>query len=79
MSTSARGGLGAERAEEAQPPQRFGGSVPLEKALRPEVLLQQVEVRADPFDGYFQETAYRILRPDEQAPRDWASSWERFC
>jgi sulfite oxidase len=91
--------VGAERAEEAEPPQRFGGSVPLEKALRPEVLLawemngeplpavhggplrvvvpgyfgarsvkwlQQIELRADPFDGYFQETAYRILRPDEQ-------------
>jgi sulfite oxidase len=31
--------VGAERADEAKPPQRFGGSVPLEKALRPEVLL----------------------------------------
>jgi sulfite oxidase len=95
--------LGADHAEEARPPQRFGGSVPLEKALRPEVLLawemngeplppvhggplrvivpgyigarsvkwlQRVELRADPFDGYFQETAYRLLRPDEQpAPR----------
>jgi sulfite oxidase len=91
--------VGAERAEEAKPPQRFGGSVPLEKALRPEVVLawemngeplpavhggplrvvvpgyigarsvkwlQQVELRADPFDGYFQETAYRLLRPGEQ-------------
>ncbi|HEX4679000.1 MAG TPA: sulfite oxidase [Gaiellaceae bacterium] len=91
--------VGAERAEEAKPPQRFGGSVPLEKALRPEVVLawemdgaplpsvhggplrvvvpgyigarsvkwlQQVELRADPFDGYFQETAYRLIRPGEQ-------------
>ncbi|HEV7642017.1 MAG TPA: sulfite oxidase [Gaiellaceae bacterium] len=91
--------VGAERAEEAEPPQRFGGSVPLEKALRPEVLLawemngeplppvhggplrvvvpgyfgarsvkwlEQIELRAEPYDGYFQETAYRILRPDEE-------------
>ncbi|MCW2965352.1 MAG: sulfite oxidase [Actinomycetia bacterium] len=91
--------VGAERAEEAKPPQRFGGSVPLEKALRPEVVLawemngeplpsvhggplravvpgyigarsvkwlHRVELRADPFDGYFQETAYRLIRPGEQ-------------
>ncbi|MDX6450002.1 MAG: sulfite oxidase [Gaiellaceae bacterium] len=90
--------VGAERAEDAKPLQRFGGSVPLEKALRPEVVLawemngeplprvhggplrvvvpgyigarsvkwlQQVELRADPFDGYFQETAYRLIRPGE--------------
>jgi sulfite oxidase len=94
--------VGAERAEEAKPPQHFGGSVPLEKALRPEVLLawemngeplravhggplravvpgyigarsvkwlQHVELRADPFDGYFQATAYRLLRPGEQPAR----------
>ncbi len=30
---------GEDRSEEAQPPQRFGGSVPIEKATRPEVLL----------------------------------------
>jgi sulfite oxidase len=91
--------VGADHAVEATPPQRFGGSVPLEKALRPEVLLawemngeplpavhggplrvvvpgyigarsvkwlQHVELRADPFDGYFQATAYRLLRPGEQ-------------
>jgi sulfite oxidase len=91
--------VGADHAHEATPPQRFGGSVPLEKALRPEVLLawemngeplpaihggplravvpgyigarsvkwvQSVELRADPFDGYFQATAYRLLRPGEQ-------------
>jgi sulfite oxidase len=91
--------VGAEHAGEAKPPQLFGGSVPLAKALRPEVLLawemngeplpavhggplrvivpgyfgarsvkwlQQVKLTARPFDGYFQETAYRILRPDEQ-------------
>jgi sulfite oxidase len=91
--------VGAERADEATPPQLYGGSVPLAKALRPEVLLawemngeplpavhggplrvivpgylgarsvkwlQEVKLIARPFDGYFQETAYRILRPDEQ-------------
>jgi sulfite oxidase len=91
--------VGPDRAEEAKPPQLFGGSVPLEKALRPEVVLawemngkplppvhggplrvvvpgyigarsvkwlERVELRADPFDGYFQETVYRLLRPDEQ-------------
>ncbi len=30
---------GADLCEEAQPTQRFGGSIPLDKALRPEVLL----------------------------------------
>jgi sulfite oxidase len=91
--------VGRDRSEEVQPPQRFGGSIPLEKAQRPEVLLawemngeplpavhggplrvvvpgfigarsvkwlRRVELRADPFDGYFQATAYRLLRPDEQ-------------
>jgi sulfite oxidase len=91
--------VGAERAEDAKPLQLFGGSVPLEKALRPEVVLawemngeplpsihggplrvvvpgyigarsvkwlQQIELRAEPFDGYFQKTVYRLLRPGEQ-------------
>jgi len=31
--------VGADHADEAEPSQRFGGSVPLEKALRPEVVL----------------------------------------
>jgi sulfite oxidase len=90
--------VGAERAEDAKPLQLFGGSVPLEKAMRPEVVLawemngeplppvhggplrvvvpgyigarnvkwlQHVELRAEPFDGYFQETAYRLIRPGE--------------
>jgi sulfite oxidase len=91
--------VGADRSPEALPAQRFGGSVPLEKAQRPEVLLawemngeplpavhggplravvpgyigarsvkwlQHVELRAEPFDGYFQATAYRLLRPGER-------------
>ncbi len=90
--------VGADRSEEADPPQRFGASVPLEKALRAEVLLAwsmngedlapvhgaplravvpgyigarsvkwltEVEVRDAPFDGFFQETVYRLLPPDE--------------
>jgi len=91
--------VGVDRSEEAEPPQRFGGSVSLEKARRPEVLLawemngeplpsvhggplravvpgyigarsvkwlNRIELRADPFDGYFQATAYRLLAADEQ-------------
>jgi sulfite oxidase len=90
--------VGADRSEEAQPPQPFGGSIPLEKALRGEVLLawemhgeplppvhgaplrvvvpgyigarsvkwlERIELRADPFDGWFQDTVYRLLRPEE--------------
>jgi sulfite oxidase len=89
---------GADHAEEAQPPQPFAASIPLEKALRSEVLLAwgmngaplepvhgaplravvpgyigarsvkwltRVELRAGPWEGYFQHTAYRLLRPDQ--------------
>jgi sulfite oxidase len=89
---------GADVSAEAQPPQRFGGSIPLAKARAPEVLLawamndaplppdhgaplravvpgyvgarsvkwlDEVEVRAAPWDGFFQRTAYRLLRPSE--------------
>jgi sulfite oxidase len=92
----------ADRSEEAQPPQRFGCSIPLEKALRPEVLLafamngeplpalhgapvrvvvpgyigarsvkwlQRIEVRADPFDGWFQDVVYRLLEPEQEPTR----------
>jgi sulfite oxidase len=88
---------GADRSDEAEPPQRFGGSIPLAKACRPEVLLawamngealpslhgaplrvivpgyigarsvkwlERVELRAEPWDGYFQQVAYRLLAPD---------------
>jgi sulfite oxidase len=91
--------VGADCSSESDPAQRFAGSVPLEKAQRPEVLLawemngeplpmvhggplravipgyigarsvkwlQQVELRADPCDGYFQATVYRLLRPGER-------------
>jgi sulfite oxidase len=93
------GFAGADQSAEAEPPQCFGGSVPLAKALAPEVLLAwemngaplapdhgaplrvvvpgyvgarsvkwvaRVEVRAEPWDGYFQRTAYRLLRPEEE-------------
>jgi sulfite oxidase len=80
--------------------ERFGGSIPLDKACRPEVLLawgmngeplapvhgapvrvvvpgyigarsvkwvERVEVRATPWDGYFQHVAYRLL-PEDGTP-----------
>ena len=88
------GFAGADRSEEAQPPQYYGGSIPLGKAIRPEVLLawtmngeplsavhggplrvvvpgyvgarsvkwlELIELRAEPWDGYYQSTAYRLL------------------
>lgn len=89
---------GADDCPEAEPPQRYGASIPLAKALAPEVLLatgmngeplprvhggplravvpgfigarsvkwiRRIEVRAVPWDGYYQATAYRLLAPDE--------------
>jgi sulfite oxidase len=89
---------GADLCPEAQPAQRFGGSIPLDKACRPEVLLawamngeplqpvhgaplrvvvpgyigarsvkwlERIEVRAEPWDGYFQHVVYRLLPEDE--------------
>ena len=91
--------VSVDRAEEADPPQDYGASIPLRKALRPEVLLawemngeplpavhggplrvivpgyigarsvkwvKRIEVRAEPWDGYYQATAYRLLPPDEK-------------
>jgi sulfite oxidase len=93
---------GADASPEAKPPQRFGGSIPLDMACRPEVLLayemngaplepvhgaplrsvvpgyigarsvkwlERIELRAQPWDGYFQDVVYRLLPPDgEPAP-----------
>ncbi len=89
---------GADESSEARPVQRFGGSIPLDKALRPEVLLawemnheplapvhgaplrvvvpgyigarsvkwlERIELRSDPWPGFFQHVAYRLLAPDE--------------
>jgi sulfite oxidase len=88
---------GADLCPEAKPAQRFGGSIPLDKACRPEVLLawamngeplplvhgaplrvvvpgyigarsvkwlERIEVRSRPWEGYFQDVAYRLLPPD---------------
>lgn len=90
---------GADVCEEAKPAQRFGGSIPIQKACRPEVLLawtmngeplppvhgaplrvvvpgyigarsvkwlQGIELRAQPWRGYYQHVAYRLLAEEEQ-------------
>jgi sulfite oxidase len=89
---------GADLSPEASPAQLFGGSIPLDKALRPEVLLawgmngeplppvhgaplrvvvpgyigarsvkwlQRIELRSDPWPGYFQHVVYRLVAEDE--------------
>jgi sulfite oxidase len=89
---------GGDLCPEARPAQRFGGSIPLDKACRPEVLLawamngeplhpvhgaplrvvvpgyigarsvkwlERIEVRAEPWKGYFQHVVYRLLPEDE--------------
>jgi sulfite oxidase len=91
---------GADVCPEARPAQRFGGSIPLDKARRPEVLLawamngeplppvhgaplraivpgyigarsvkwlERIELRARPWQGYFQHVAYRLL-PEDGVP-----------
>jgi sulfite oxidase len=94
------GFVGADVCSGAAPGERFGGSIPLDKAYRPEVLLawamngeplqpvhgapvrvlvpgyigarsvkwiERIEVRATPWDGYFQHVAYRLL-PEDGTP-----------
>jgi sulfite oxidase len=91
---------GADLCDEAQPAQLFGGSIPLDKACRPEVLLawgmngaplpavhggplrvvvpgyigarsikwlERIEVRAEPWPGYYQRVVYRLL-PEDGTP-----------
>jgi sulfite oxidase len=91
--------VGADGCTEADPPQRYGASIPLAKALGAEVLLayemngkplrpvhgapvrvlvpgyigarsvkwvSRIELRAEPWDGYFQQTAYRLLAAGQQ-------------
>ena len=91
---------GADLCFEAKPAQRFGGSIPLDKAWRPEVLLawgmngkplpavhgaplrvvvpgyigarsvkwlERIEVRSEPWHGYFQHVVYRLL-PEDGTP-----------
>jgi sulfite oxidase len=98
LRNAAHAGFGAaDLCSEATPAQRFGGSIPLDKACRPEVLLawamngeplapvhgaplrvvvpgyigarsvkwlEQIEVRARPWQGYFQHVVYRLLPED---------------
>ena len=89
---------GADLCSQPKPPERFGGSIPLDKACRPEVLLawamndeplppvhgaplrvvvpgyigarsvkwlERIELRSSPWEGYFQDVAYRLLPEDE--------------
>jgi sulfite oxidase len=88
---------GADVSPEAKPVQRFGGSIPLDKASRSEVLLawamngeplapvhgapvravvpgyigarsvkwlERIELRREPWPGYFQHVVYRLLPAD---------------
>jgi sulfite oxidase len=92
------GFVGADLCREAQPAEYFGGSIPLDKACRPEVLLawamngeplpdvhggplrvvvpgyigarsvkwlERIEVRLQPWPGYFQHVVYRLVAADE--------------
>lgn len=92
------GFVGADMCPEAKPAQLFGGSIPLDKAQRPEVLLawamnneplpavhgaplrvvvpgyigarsvkwlERIELRSEPWAGYFQRVVYRLLAADE--------------
>jgi sulfite oxidase len=88
---------GADLSPEAKPVQQFGGSIPLDKACRSEVLLawamngeplaavhgapvrvvvpgyigarsvkwlERIELRSEPWSGYFQHIAYRLIPAD---------------
>jgi sulfite oxidase len=88
---------GADLSLEAAPAQQFGGSIPLDKALRSEVLLawamngkplapvhgapvrvvvpgyigarsvkwlDRIELRSEPWPGYFQHVVYRLVAAD---------------
>ena len=88
---------GADLSPEAEPAQRFGGSIPLDKASRSEVLLawamngeplspvhgaplrvvvpgyigarsvkwlERIELRSEPWPGYFQHVVYRLVPAD---------------
>ena len=97
------GFVGADMCSEATPAQVFGGSIPLDKAQRPEVLLawamngeplppvhgaplrvvvpgyigarsvkwlERIELRSEPWGGYFQRVVYRLLAEDEVPATD---------
>ena len=88
---------GADLSPETAPVEQFGGSIPLDKACRPEVLLawamngkplaavhgaplrvvvpgyigarsvkwiERIELRSEPWAGYFQHVAYRLVPAD---------------
>ena len=88
---------GADVSSEVEPVERFGGSIPLDKAARSEVLLawamngeplravhgaplrvvvpgyigarsvkwlERIELRSEPWPGYFQHVVYRLLPAD---------------
>jgi sulfite oxidase len=88
---------GADLSPEVEPVEQFGGSIPLDKASRSEVLLawamngeplaavhgapvrvvvpgyigarsvkwlERIELRSEPWMGYFQHVAYRLVPPD---------------
>ncbi len=102
------GFAGLDVSTEAEPTQVFGGSIPLSKARRPEVLLawamngepltrchgapvrvvvpgyigarsvkwlQDVEVRRDPWAGFFQDVVYRLLPADGTPGPGPATRW----
>ncbi len=91
---------GADLCTDTKPAERFGGSIPFDKASRPEVLLawamngeplppvhgaplrvvvpgyigarsvkwlERIEVRSEPWRGYFQHVAYRLV-PEDGTP-----------
>jgi sulfite oxidase len=99
-SASDVGFEGADSCPEAKPVQRFGGSIPLDKAARSEVLLawamngeplapphgaplrvvvpgyigarsvkwlERIELRSEPWPGYYQHVVYRLV-PAEGTP-----------
>jgi sulfite oxidase len=98
LSTASEVGFeGADLCPEVDPVQRFGGSIPLDKASRSEVLLawgmngeplapvhgaplrvvvpgyigarsvkwlERIELRSEPWAGYFQQVVYRLVPAD---------------
>ena len=97
LDASDVGFAGADVSSEVEPVERFGGSIPLDKAARSEVLLawamngeplqavhgaplrvvvpgyigarsvkwlERIELRSEPWPGYFQHVVYRLLPAD---------------
>ena len=99
---------GADSSPEVAPVQRFGGSIPLDKASRPEVLLawgmngeplpavhgapvrvvvpgyigarsvkwlERIELRAEPWSGYFSTSSTGWCPPTGRRGRGWGCRW----